>query len=497
MLAQDKITAEGAATYPALERFKLLHRNGYGRTLIKIGAHYVPRRSLILALSESALLMVSLVLATVTRFHHLFTVQDYLSHPGNWLRFMLMTLTCQLSLYYSEVYEVRVVSNRGLQLVRALAAMGISLVVLSILYYFVPAIRLERGIAVIGAFLAVVAIVFWRLLLEKTRVFARPLERLLVLGTGCHGIKLAEEILRRPQLQYKVVGFLDESNYSPGKPLATPGIIGGVSEVEELVAREDIDRLVIALAERRGVMPIRELANLRLQGLPIEDARSAYERLTGRVSLDELRPSSLFMSDGFHKSHMMVAIKRLTDIVVSALLIALTLPLMALVAIAIWLEDGSPVLFKQDRVGLGGHIFKILKFRSMRVTADNEKPSWTADGDPRITRIGAIIRKFRLDELPQLINILRGEMSLVGPRPEVPYFCEMLDREIPFFNQRHSVRPGLTGWAQIRYIYGASLEQAKTKFEYDLFYIKHLSVLFDLTIIIETAKVVLIGKGAK
>lgn len=497
MLAQEKITAEGAATYPALERFKLLHRNGYGRTLIKIGAHYVPRRSLILALSESALLMVSLVLATVARFHHLFTVQDYLSHPGNWLRFMLMTLTCQLSLYYSEVYEVRVVSNRGLQLVRALAAMGISLVVLSILYYFVPAIRLERGIAVIGAFLAVMAIVSWRLLLEKTRVFARPLERLLVLGTGCHGIKLAEEILRRPQLQYKVVGFLDESNYSPGKPLATPGIIGGVSEVEELVAREDIDRLVIALAERRGVMPIRELANLRLQGLPIEDARSAYERLTGRVSLDELRPSSLFMSDGFHKSHMMVAMKRLTDIGVSALLIALTLPLMALVAIAIWLEDGSPVLFKQDRVGLGGCIFRILKFRSMRVTAANEKPSWTADGDPRITRIGALIRKFRLDELPQLINILRGEMSLVGPRPEVPYFCEMLDREIPFFNQRHSVRPGLTGWAQIRYIYGASLEQAKTKFEYDLFYIKHLSVLFDLTIIIETAKVVLIGKGAK
>jgi sugar transferase/CoA-binding protein len=392
MLAPDKITAEAAATYPAPEQFKLLHRTGYGRTLIKIGAHYVPRRSLILALSESALLMLSLVLATIVRFHDLSTAQDYLSHPSNWLRFMMMALTCQLSLYYSEVYEVRVASNRGLQLVRALAAMGISLVALSIFYYFVPAIRLERGIAVIGAFLAVIAIVSWRLLLEKTRIFARPLERLLVLGTGRHGIKLAEEILRRPQLQYKVVGFLDEKTCRLGKPLASPGIMGGVSEVEEVVAREQIDRLVIALAERRGVMPIRDLANLRLQGLPIEDAQSVYERLTGRVSLDELHPSSLFMSDGFHKSHMMIAVKRLTDIVVSALLIALSLPLMALVAAAIWVEDGSPALFKQDRVGLGGRIFRILKFRSMRVCAGNEKPSWTTDGDPRITRVGAIIR---------------------------------------------------------------------------------------------------------
>jgi lipopolysaccharide/colanic/teichoic acid biosynthesis glycosyltransferase len=178
-------------------------------------------------------------------------------------------------------------------------------------------------------------------------------------------------------------------------------------------------------------------------------------------------------------------------------LIALTLPLMLGVAVAILLETGGPVLFKQDRVGLGGRLFKILKFRSMKTGSDKGTPSWTAESDSRITRVGAFIRKFRLDELPQLVNILKGEMSLVGPRPEVPYFCELLEREVPFFNLRHSVRPGLTGWAQVKYQYGASLEQAKTKFEFDLFYIKHLSVLFDLTILLETAKVVLIGKGAK
>ncbi|HET6935152.1 MAG TPA: TIGR03013 family XrtA/PEP-CTERM system glycosyltransferase [Candidatus Angelobacter sp.] len=503
MAADPQIFVQGPAgdeattVRPAPERFKLLNRHRFGSTLVRIGAHWVPRRSLILALSETVLLIACLVAATFLRFHNVRVGLEYLGQPENWFRFGFMALTCQLSLYYSEVYEVRVASNRALQLVRAMAAMGVAIVALSILYYLLPPIRLERGIAVLASFMSIVTIVAWRLTLDKTKVFSHPLERVLIMGTGQQGMRLAEELLRRPQLQYKIVGFLDEKNGNIGKPLATPGIIGGISEVEEICARENVDRLVISLAERRGVMPIRELATLRLQGLPIEDAQAVYERLTGRVSLDDMHPSWLFLSEGFRKSHFMVAMKRATDILVSSVLIVLTFPVMLLVAAAIWLEDGSPVLFRQERVGLGGRVFRINKFRSMRVSNGTEKPSWTADGDPRITRVGAIIRKFRFDELPQLFNILNGEMSLVGPRPEVPYFCELLDREVPFFNQRHSVRPGLTGWAQIRYIYGASLEQAKTKFEYDLFYIKHLSVLFDLTIIIETAKVVLMGKGAK
>jgi sugar transferase (PEP-CTERM system associated) len=489
-------TPPGSSSAFSADSFKLLNRS-YGSTLVKIGAHYVPRRSLILALSESLIFLLALVSATVLRFFDLSVARDYFSHPQTWLRFALITLICQLSLYYNDLYEVRVASTRGVKLVRALAAMGIALLALSLLYYVFPIVRMERGIAVLAAILAVAFLVAWRLMLEKARIFSRPLERILVLGTGQNGTSLAAEILRRPELQYKVVGFLDETGSAMASTLVTPGIIGAVSEVDEIAAREHVDRVVISLAERRGVMPIRQLAALRLQGLPIEEAQSLYERLTGRITLERLQPSWLIMSEGFRKSRLALAAKRLTDIVVSAVLITLTLPLMLGVAIAIRLESEGPALFRQERVGLGGRFFKIMKFRSMKTGSDKDKPSWTADGDSRITRVGAFIRKFRLDELPQLVNILKGEMSLVGPRPEVPYFCELLEREIPFFNLRHSVRPGLTGWAQVKYQYGASLEQAKTKFEFDLFYIKHLSVLFDLTILLETAKVVLIGKGAK
>ncbi len=489
-------TTKGASAAFSADSIKLLNRS-YGSTLVKIGAHYVPRRSLILALSESLLFLLALVSATVLRFLDLSMARDYFSHPQTWLRFALVTLVCQLSLYYNDLYEVRVASTRGVKLVRAFAAMGIALLTLSVLYYLLPVVRMERGIAFLAAVIVVALLVGWRLTLEKTRIFNRPLERILVLGTGQHGTSLAGEILRRPELQYKVVGFLDERGSAMGTTLVTPGIIGAVSEVDEIAAREHVDRVVISLAERRGVMPIRQLAALRLQGLPIEEAQSLYERLTGRITLEQLQPSWLILSEGFRKSRLALAAKRLTDMVVSAALIALTLPLMLGVAVAILLETGGPVLFKQDRVGLGGRLFKILKFRSMKTGSDKGTPSWTAESDSRITRVGAFIRKFRLDELPQLVNILKGEMSLVGPRPEVPYFCELLEREVPFFNLRHSVRPGLTGWAQVKYQYGASLEQAKTKFEFDLFYIKHLSVLFDLTILLETAKVVLIGKGAK
>ncbi len=489
-------SGQAAAATISADPIKLLNRS-YGSTLVKIGAHYVPRRSLILALSESVIFMLALTLATVLRFMDLSVARDYFSHPQNWLRFASVTLICQLALYYNELYEVRVASSRGAKLARAFAAMGIALMALSLLYYLVPVFRMERGIAFLAAVLSITFLVAWRLTLERTRVFSRPLERILVMGMGQHGINLAGEIMRRPELQYKVVGFLDEQGTSMGKTVVTPGIIGAVSQVEEIAAREQVDRVVISLAERRGVMPTRQLAALRLQGMPIEEAQSVYERLTGRLPLEQLQHSWLVLSEGFRKSRFAVAAKRATDILASFALIVLSAPVMLAVALAIMLESGRPVLFKQERVGLGGRRFKIFKFRSMTIGSEKDAPSWTAEGDSRITRVGAFIRKYRLDELPQLVNILRGEMSLVGPRPEVPYFCDLLEREIPFFNLRHSVRPGLTGWAQVKYQYGASLEQTKTKFEYDLFYIKHLSVLFDLTIILETAKVVLIGKGAK
>lgn len=496
ILWNGKPVGDGSVTVTPSEAFKLLDRN-YGSTLIRIGAHYIPRRSLIVALVESFLILCALIAATVLRFMHLGLVQDYLSQPRNLLRFVLVTVVCQFALYYNELYEVRTTRSGAMQVMRTLGAMGVALLCLSLLYYIFPPARLERGIAVVAACLTLSFLTIWRLTLEKTRTLTSPWERILILGTGQQGISLAQEILRRPELQYRVVGFLNERGRSSGPPLASPGIIGGVAEVEEVVAREHVDRVLISLGERRGVMPIRQLASLRLQGLPVEDVHSVYERLTGRIMLEHLQPSWLVLSDGFRKSRLVTTCKRAIDMLVSLALLILASPVMLVVAIAIVLESGKPLLFRQDRVGLGGRLFKVLKFRSMRVGSEKGTPSWTADGDPRITRVGKFIRKFRMDELPQLLNILRGQMSLIGPRPEVPYFCELLEREIPFFNLRHSVRPGLTGWAQVKYHYGATLEQARHKFEFDLFYIKHLSILLDLAIILETAKVVILGRGAK
>lgn len=475
--------------------FRLLNRN-YGASLIRIGAHHVPRRSLILAISEFLLIVLALVAATWLRFPHLKAAHDYLADPRNWLRFLLVAAVCQLALYYNDLYDQRASRARSAQFARAARATVMAALTLTLLYYIFPLSRMERGIALAAALLAMPALLGWRLGLEKTRTFNRPIERILVMGTGPQGVGLTSEILRRPELQYKVVGFLDE-NGGRGRSFISPGIVGRIGDVEEIAEREHVDRVVLSLAERRGVMPIRQLTALKLQGMPIEDAHSLYERLTGRIMLEHLRPSWLILSEGFHKSRLLLAAKRAMDIVVSLVLIVLTLPLMLATALLILIESGRPVLFRQERIGLGGRPFSILKFRSMLQGSEKGTPQWTADGDPRITRLGRFIRKFRLDELPQLFNILRGEMSLIGPRPEVPYFCELLEKEIPFFNQRHSIRPGLTGWAQVKYRYGATLEESKVKFEFDLFYIKHLSVLLDLAILLETAKVVLVGRGAK
>jgi sugar transferase (PEP-CTERM system associated) len=322
-------------------------------------------------------------------------------------------------------------------------------------------------------------------------------ERVLVVGTAPAGISLVREIISRPELNLKVIGFLDEKGENIGKSLVNPGIIGAAWDLQAVVLKEKIDRVVLALKERRGQTPVRELLQLKFDGVGVEDAHTINEKIMGRIFLEHLSPSWLILSDGFRKSKMMILAKRAIDFAVASVALVLVSPLMALVAVTIWLETGSPILFRQERTGLGGRSFEILKFRSMRQNAEEDGPVWAADADPRVTRVGRILRKFRLDELPQLINVFRGEMSLVGPRPERPYFCKRLAEITPYFALRQSVRPGITGWAQISFHYGGTIEDSITKLEYDFFYIKHLSLMLDLAILFGTAKVILRGHGAK
>jgi sugar transferase (PEP-CTERM system associated) len=470
----------------------------HGAGLVRIGGHYLHRKTLILAVAESLLIVFALSVATLAHFGNLTAARGYLGDGKNWLRCVLVIAACQFVQWCSDLYDLHGMGSQSTKSLRTMRAIGTAMVGLAILYYFLPPpVRLEGTIPITATLLSVPLILLWRFSFCAENGAQRPLESLLILGTGEPGIKLAQEILRRPELQYRVVGFLALGAENMGMPLAEPGIIGGISQVQEIVARERVDRVVLALAERRGVMPVRELTALRIQGLPVEDAHSVYARITGRILIDRLTPNWLMLSDGFNKSLSLLAAKRAVDICASLFLLILASPLLLFTALIILLESGGPVLFRQERVGLGGRTFQILKFRSMKQGSEKGAPSWTKDSDPRVTRVGAFIRKYRLDELPQLLNVLRGEMSLIGPRPEVPYFCALLEREIPLFNQRHCVRPGISGWAQVRFKYGASLEEAQLKFEFDLFYIKNLSILFDLTIILETIRVVLLGKGAK
>jgi sugar transferase (PEP-CTERM system associated) len=463
--------------------------------MIKIGGQRIPTWTLMLVGSDALSIILGLVAATALRFLSFKMTFSYLESAHTLLRFGLVVLAAGLSLYYNDLYSPHVVSRRNELSVRVFHALGIACVGLGILYYFAPDSSLGRGIAVLAAPAILLFTLTGRLI--STDLMLRDPERVLVVGTAPAGIGLVREIISRPELNLKVIGFLDEKGENIGKSLVNPGIIGAARDLREIVIREKIDRVVLALKERRGQTPLRELLQLKFDGVGVEDAHTINEKIMGRIFLEHLSPSWLILSEGFGKSKLLLFVKRAIDLLVSFVALVATLPVMALVAVAIWLETGKPIFFRQERTGRGGRSFEILKFRSMRQNAEAGGPAWAADDDPRTTRVGRFIRKFRLDELPQIINVFRGEMSLVGPRPERPHFCRMLEVATPYYVLRQSVRPGITGWAQIKYQYGGTIEEAKTKLEYDLFYIKHMSIILDLAILFGTAKVILNGHGAK
>jgi sugar transferase (PEP-CTERM system associated) len=262
------------------------------------------------------------------------------------------------------------------------------------------------------------------------------------------------------------------------------------------VRDEGVTRIIVALDDLRGALPTSELVRLRIKGIQVEDAYSALAALTGRIWLRATRPSSFVFSSGFQRSATTLFLKRVIDIALALCGIIVFAPLMGLVALAVWLESRGPVLYRQTRVGLSEEVFNLVKFRSMRVDAEKGGPQWSPKNDDRVTRIGRILRKYRLDELPQFFNVIRGEMSFVGPRPERPMFVEQLRQQIPWYDERHTVRPGVTGWAQVQYPYGCSVEDAMRKLEYDLFYLKNMSIAFDMAIVFQTVRVVLFGLGS-
>jgi sugar transferase (PEP-CTERM system associated) len=468
--------------------------------MLKIGGQEVAPKILLLAVADVFAILGGVFLAMGLRFLHpdkVVSFFGYLRMPQMPGRVVTLLVVCLLALYHHDLYNLQTINRHSELFVRMLQALGTACIVLATIYYIEPPLSFGRGIALLSAPLILFFAIGIRVIAERTWLILRKTERILILGTGAPGISLTKKIISVPELNMKVVGFLDERGENIGKSLVNPGIIGGVDELDAIVSREKVDRVVLSLAERRGRTPVRQLLDLKFAGVQVEDAHSFYEKITGRILLEQISPSWLILSEGFQKSSLVLSVKRTMDVTMCLVGLLLALPVMGLVAAAVWLESGSPIIFRQTRVGYRGHTFDMLKFRSMKQNAEANGPAWATERDPRVTRLGYFLRKYRLDELPQIFNILRGEMSLVGPRPERPHFCNELEKQIPFFGLRHSTRPGLTGWAQIMYQYGASVDECRTKLEHDLFYIKHMSVPLDLTILFETFKVMIYGRGAK
>lgn len=316
-------------------------------------------------------------------------------------------------------------------------------------------------------------------------------ERVYVLGSGERAARLVETIRTRRDVGMEVVGWAGSlvDGAADHRSLA--------SAVRGLLGRTSVDRLVLAVSDMRDTLPLDDLLLLRFDGVRIEDANSFLERITGKIDVDNLRPSSLIYADGFRLGTRSLFLLRVMSFTIAALALPACLPLILLVAIAVKVFSTGSILIRQNRVGRGGKIFTLYKFRTMREDAEVDGAVWAKRDDPRITGIGRFLRATRLDEVPQLWNVLIGDMGFVGPRPERPEFVQRLEEQIPYYNLRHSIRPGITGWAQVRYQYGASLEQVQEKLRYDLYYIKHVSVSLDLFIIFQTIRTVLLGRGAQ
>jgi sugar transferase (PEP-CTERM system associated) len=413
---------------------------------------------------------------------------------GTLWRVVLVTALCELCFYYNDLYDLNCVHAKRELFVSVLQGTGAAAIALAAVSMLLPSVRLGSGTFLITLGVLVVAMPLWRVAFDGLTSDPRLEERVLIVGTGPLAMTVAHEIRRQHDFSYRLVGFVEDP---PGAASASASLLGTSADLLRVVETYDIRRIVVGLADRRGQLPIDELLRAKLAGVRVEDAATTYERMTGKILVDDLRPSWLIFSDGFQASRVTRFAKRLFDLAGGLIGIVVAAPLMLLTAIAVRLESPGPVLYRQERVGEHGRVFTLYKFRSMRIDAEQGTPIWATSHDTRVTRVGRFIRLTRLDELPQFWNVLRGEMSFVGPRPERPFFVQQLAESIPFYMARHAVRPGVTGWAQVRYRYGASVEDALEKLRYDLYYIKHRSLVFDLTILVDTIKVMVCRKGAQ
>ena len=458
--------------------------------------NFNPRPALLIGV-EHVLIVLSVLIAAAVR----------VGYPGETVtatgavlwRASLIASVLQICLHYSDLYDLRSLTDHRDLFIRLLRALGAASVILALFYYWIPTLIIGRGVFVIASLFIVGLVVGWRVAFEWLSLRLSPAERLLIVGTNGAAVDLARELFeRRQELGVELVGFVDSDPSLVGTSLINPGVVGLVSQIPQIVRERRVDRVVVSLADARGKLSMDQLLHMKLNdGVRFDHLASVYEDYTGKIAVENLRPSWVIFSQGFRKSRALAASKRAFDVMFAAIGLILAAPLMLIVAVAMKLSSPGPVLYHQQRVGKDGRPFTIHKFRSMRTDAERQTGAvWSTKDDPRVTPIGRFLRRTRVDEIPQLWNVLKGDMSVVGPRPERPEFVTDLTKRIPFYGQRHVVRPGLTGWAQVRHDYGSTVDDALQKLQYELFYIKHMSVAFDLFIVLATIKTVLVRRGS-
>ncbi len=466
--------------------------------MIRVFGHYLPRAFIALLLIEFALLVAAFFVGVEIRF-------DFEEYPH---QFEEVSPLVPKSLVYALVmcgamtamglYSRDVRDSNGEVIVRIFGALATGLVALVALFYLFPDLFIGRG--ALGWTLAVsaVGLVTVRQVFQNYFDFERLKKRILILGAG-ERAAIINRLFRR-KADRRGISIIGYVNLSGAKPLVEGRVIEHDKSLRELAAAHRAEALVIAVDDRRKRFPVQEVVECRLRGLEVLDLMSFVERHSRKILLEGLNPSWLIFADGFRYGALRDIEKRIFDVTTSILLLLLTWPVMVVAALAILAENGGrgPILYRQKRVGEHGEIFQVLKFRSMQVNAEaGGGAQWASMNDARVTRVGAVIRKFRIDEMPQFFNVLKGEMSFVGPRPERPEFVEELSRKIPYYAERHRVKPGITGWAQICYPYGASERDAEEKLQYDLYYVKNYTVFLDLIILLQTTQTVLWGRGAR
>ena len=413
---------------------------------------------------------------------------------------LVIAVVFQLSLHLNDVYyfQGRRQSLSVRFLCMLLRAVVLAVLASYVIFFVLPWLTVESGVFVWNLILASLSVFLWHTLIRPYIRSRLPQTNLLALGASDLALSTVKKILDHPEFGIKVVGFVTDGSSADDISGVNAEILGSYDDIKDLVKKHDVSLIIVGLSDSRKKLPIDDLLDLKTKGTSIESVEDFFERVTGKIPVENLRPSWLVFNSGFNISKNILLKKRILSILLCIVLLILTLPILLLTMIAVKLDSKGPVFYKQKRVGRNGRVFNLVKFRSMRQDAEKETgPVWSTPGnDSRVTRVGRFLRRTRIDELPQIFNVLLGDMDMVGPRPERPVFVDQLSKEIPYYPLRHAVKPGVSGWAQVNYGYASKLEHTIEKLQYDLFYIKNLSLALDLLVIFETVKTVLVRKGS-